>query len=115
VPDEEQCVPVVIADFIHEHIDRLETMHVLLLLQATAPRAWTVRQVSVERQSSVYSAELSLRQLNRAGLIVRSDGLFSFQPHTSELAERVASLVSIYRARPISIISLIFSGPRGPS
>lgn len=113
MPDDDSRVPDAIATFIHERIDRLETLHVLLLLQATAPRAWTVQQVSADRQSSAYSAELSLRQLGRAGLLVREDLLFRFQPRTPQLAEEVSRLVWLYQARPAAIIALIFS-PRAP-
>ena len=115
VPDEDQRVPAEVAEFVHEHIDRLETLHVLLLLHATAPRGWSIRDVSFERQSSAYSAELSLRQLSRAGLLVRDESLFRFQPHTAELAERAAWLVWWYQARPNSVITLIFSGHRRPT
>lgn len=115
VPEEDQRVPVDVIAFVHEHIDRLETLHVLLLLHATAPRAWSARDVSVERQSSAYSAEISLRQLDRAGLLARDDdGRCRFEPRTSQLAEQAAWLVWWYQARPSSVIPLIFSA-RPPS
>lgn len=110
VPDEDQRVPDIVADFVHDSIDRLETLHVLFLLHATAPRAWSIRDLSYERQSSAYSAELSLRQLTRSGVLVREEGLFRFQPQSPEIAERVASLVRLYRERPRGVIALIFSG-----
>lgn len=109
VPEEDQHLPSTVADFVHENIDRLETLQVLLLLHATAPRRWSIRDVSYERQSSAYSAELSLKQLTTAGVLVREEGLFRFQPQTSHLAERVASLVHWFQARPRWVITLIFS------
>jgi len=116
VPDEDQRVPDAVAAFVHDHIDRLETLHVLLLLHATAPRRWSIREVSLERQSSAYSAEISLRQLHRAGLLARDeDGQFRFQPETSALGDQAAWLVWWYQARPSSVIARIFSGrPRSP-
>jgi hypothetical protein len=116
VADEDQRVPGEVTSFVHEHIDRLETLHVLLLLHATAPRAWSVREVSLERQSSAYSAEISLRQLQHAGLLTRDDDeRFRFQPRTSQLLDQAAWLVWWYQARPSSVIALIFSSTRRPS
>ncbi len=114
VTAEDQGIPVEVAGFVHDHIDRLETLHVLLLLQATAPRAWSIRDVSYQRQSSAYSAEISLRQLTHAGLVVREDDLYRFQPQTPELAERAAWLVWLYQTRPNAVITLIFSGRHRP-
>lgn len=112
VTDEDQGIPVEVADFVHDHIDRLETLHVLLLLQVTAPRAWSIREVSTERQSSAYSAEISLRQLTRAGLLARDEHLFRFQPQTAELAEKAAWVVWLYQTRPNAVITVIFSSRR---
>lgn len=115
VPDEDQNLPGIVADFVHENIDRLETLHVLLLLHATSPREWSIRDLSYARQSSAYSAELSLKQLTRAGVLVREQGLFRFQPETSDLAEKVASLAHWYQTRPRWVIALIFSGHHRPT
>lgn len=115
MPDEEPRVPDPIAEFVHECIDRLETLHVLLLLHASAPRGWSIRDVSRERQSSAYSAEISLRQLTRAGLLVRENGLFRFQPQTPQFADHTARLAWWYQMRPSSVITLIFSGHRRPT
>lgn len=115
LPDQEPHVPDEVATFVHECIDRLETLHVLLLLQATAPRGWSIRDVSGERQSSAYSAEISLRQLTRAGLLVRDDSLFRFEPQTPQLAEQATRLIWWYQTRPNSVITLIFAGRPGPA
>lgn len=113
--EEDRRVPDRVEEFVREHIDRLETLHVLLLLEATAHRSWTARQVSLERQSSTYAAELALRQLGRAGLLVRDEGLFRFRPHTSERAEQAAWLVWWYQTNPHSVMRLILYGRRLPN
>ncbi len=112
LPDEDRGVPDPVVEFVHECIDRLETLHVLLLLHASAPRSWSIHDVSTQRQSSAYSAEISLRQLTRAGLLDRQDSLFRFQPRTPELAQIAAWLVWWYQTRPNALITLIFSGRR---
>lgn len=113
--DEEPKIPEAVADFIHACIDRLETLKVLLLLRATAPRLWSIGEVRNERLTSEYSAEISLRHLAKAGLLVRVEGRFRFQPQTADLAQQAAWLVWWYHARPNAVISLIFDGGRRPN
>jgi hypothetical protein len=115
--DEGWGIPDEIADLVRESIDRLETLHVLFLLQSTAPRAWSVRDVSLERRSSRYAAEISLRTLAYQGLLGRQGDDFWFAPRTAELSVRAAALADCYRTRPTSVIALIFSkrGDRGPA
>ncbi|HVV52555.1 MAG TPA: hypothetical protein VHO06_23005 [Polyangia bacterium] len=116
MPDDDWKIPELVAELVRESIDRLETLHVLFLLLSTAPRAWTVRDVSLERRSSRYAAETSLRALAEHGLLSRQDEAYRFAPRTAELAEKTAALAACYRARPTAVIALIFSGrnDRGP-
>lgn len=86
----------------------------LFLLQYTAPRRWTVREVSVERRSSRYAAEMSLRTLERHGLLSREGEGYRFAPRTDELADRIVALSECYRIRPTAVIALIFSARQGP-
>jgi hypothetical protein len=113
--DRDQRIPQGVEDFLYEHIDRLETMQVLMLLHSSAPRSWSIRQVSLERQSSTDSAEVSLRRLSRAGLLVQEEGMFRFEPLTSRLAEQAAWLVWWYQASPDSVMRLIFYGGPMPN
>ena len=109
VSDEDGLVPQDVAELVRACIDRLETLHVLLLLHATANRTWTVRDVSRERRSSVYGVEMSLRLLVEHGFLAREDDAYWFSPRTPELAERTAMLSACYRARPSAVVALIFS------
>lgn len=114
--DEAWKIPDRVAELVRDSIDRLETLHVLFLLQSTAPRAWTVREVSLERRSSRYAAEVSLRTLADHALLARQDETYRFAPRSDALAERTAALAECYRTRPTAVIALIFSGrnDRGP-
>jgi hypothetical protein len=116
LPDEAWKIPDGVASLVRDTIDRLETLHVLFLLQSTSPRAWTIRDVSAERRSSRYAAEVSLRTLADHGLLARQDEVYRFAPRTISLAERTAALAECYRTRPTAVISLIFSdrSDRGP-
>ena len=112
-PDEGSAVPAAVTELVRRSIDRLETLHVLFLLQSTAPREWTIGDVSLERRSSRYAAEMSLRALARHGLLSREGDAYRFGPQTDELARRTAALADCYRLRPAAVIALIFSR-RGP-
>ena len=108
------------AGFVRAVIDRLETLHVLFLLQSTAPKRWTVRDVSLERRSSRYAAEMSLNTLAHHGLLLREPDGYVFAPRTDELARRTAALSECYRIRPTAVIALIFGrltepGPSDPT
>ncbi len=102
-------VPPAVVELVRGSIDRLETLQVLFLLQGTAPRKWTIGDVSRERRSSRYAAEMSLRTLAHHRLLSREEDVYRFAPHTDELAEQAVALAECYRIRPAAVIALIFS------
>lgn len=107
--DEDSAVPPAVAELVRRCIDRLETLHVLFLLQSTAPKRWTVREVSLERRSSTSAAEMSLRRLAHHGLLSMEEDGYRFAARTAELADRTVALADCYRARPTAVVTLIYS------
>ena len=107
-------IPADVARLVRDCIDRLETLHVLLLLHATESRTWTIRDVSLERRSSLYGTEMSLGVLVEHGLVAREDDVYWFSARTPELASRTAALADCYRTHPTAVIALIFSGGAKP-
>lgn len=105
-------VPAAVAEFVRYSIDRLETLLVLILLHSTAPKRWTVPEVSLERRSSPSAAEMSLRRLAHHGLLSVEEEAYRFAPRTDELADRTASLAECYRTRPTAVIALIYARGR---
>ena len=97
--------------FIQECIDRLETLDVLLLLQSTRTRAWTVRQVSEEMRSSPLAVESALQTLHSRGLLEKDDDTFVFRPRSTELEEKTSRLAACYREKRTAVITTIFSRP----
>jgi len=97
--------------FIQRCIDRLETLDLLLLLQSTSGRAWTVRQLSDEMRSSVLAAESALAVLLAQGLVAKEDETYRFRPITPELEESTRRLAACYRERRTAVIAVIFSRP----
>jgi len=73
-----------------------------------------VRDVSVERRSSRYAADMALRTLAHHGLVSREEDGYRFAPCTDELSRRTLALAECYRIRPTAVIALIFSGRGDP-
>jgi hypothetical protein len=107
----ESSIPSDIAQFIRECIDRLETLDLLLLLEANAGRAWSARQLSDEMRSSPLATESALRTLLARGIIVSENSCYLFRPSEPELERKVRRLADCYRTRRTAVIALIFSKP----
>jgi hypothetical protein len=107
----EQSIPEDLAHFIRECIDRLETLDVLLLLQSTPTRAWTVRQVSDELRSAPQAVESTLQGLLGRGLLAKDGEAFVFRPSSAELEEITSRLAACYREKRTAVITAIFSKP----
>ena len=102
-------VPQDIVQFIRECVDTLGTLEILLLLQSSAGRAWTVKQISDEMRSSPLAAESSLDVLTVRGLVsLIADG-YLFRPRTADLESKTRGLAALYQERRAAVITIIFS------
>lgn len=97
--------------FIRECIDRLETLDVLVLMQADRARSWTIAELSGEMRSSSLAIETALATLNMRGLVAQANDRYSFRPHTPELESKTARLLACYRERRTAVIRFLFSAP----
>ena len=97
--------------FIQKCIDRLETLDLLLLLQSTSKRTWTIKQLSDEMRSSALATESALATLLAQGLVAKEDETSHFRPITPELEETTRRLAACYRERRTAVIAVIFSRP----
>jgi DNA-binding IclR family transcriptional regulator len=105
----ETSVPPDVAQFIRQCIDRLETLDVLLLLQATSSKDWTVQQISDEMRSSLLAAETAIATLLTHGLVSREGSGYRFRPATPGLEEQTQRLAACYRERRAAVITQIVS------
>lgn len=105
----ETSVPQDIVQFIRECVDRLETLEVLLLLQSSTGRTWTVQQMTDEMQSSPLAVESSLDVLTIRGLVSATADGYLFRPRTVELESKTQQLAALYRERRAAVITIIFS------
>ena len=108
----ESPLPEDVKQFIRGCIDRLETLEVLLLLQASGRKVWTSTEVSEQMRSSRLAIETAFAGLVSKGLIIQhaAEG-YSYQPQTPELDGAVVRLAACYREKRTAVISFIFSAP----
>jgi hypothetical protein len=109
----EPALPADVLHFIRECIDRLETLDVLLFLQAGPERVWTVPQVANEMRSSTLAISGVLETLHRRGLLSREGEGFRFRPREVALKDATARLAICYREKRTAVITAVFSQPSG--
>jgi hypothetical protein len=101
--------------FIHNTINSVEQLEVLLFLMSNPDREWSAEEVGERVRSTPESVASKLADLQAARLLtVRNDPalLYRYAPESSALAEEVAqSLDRAYRERKDTVIQLIFSRP----
>lgn len=100
--------------FIGEHIDSVEQLEVLLLLRRAAGQEWTADDVARELRIAAASAGGRLEDLERRGILARSDGkagAFRYSPQKGEVDDSVGDLAAAYAERRVTVINLIFSRP----
>jgi hypothetical protein len=108
VPDE--TLSGELQKFIAEHIESLEKLEVLLLLQKAPDAIWSVQDVYQAIQSSHLSVGRGLRELTAHGFLQQvGKDTFQYRPKTPEVAGQVDLLRTEYQTRRIRVIEGIFS------
>jgi transcriptional regulator with AAA-type ATPase domain len=96
------------------HIDSLETLETLLLLQTRTEQAWTASAVARELRMTEASAAARLGELTASRLLVTERGApakYRYSPASAEDVRSVAELAATYAQRRVSVITFIFSKP----
>jgi hypothetical protein len=98
--------------FLHQNIDSVEQLEVLLLLWRTPERGWTSEEVATAVYSHPTSVVRRLAMLLGQELLrEREPGCYQYAPRTAEVHETVTRLDHIYRERRVAVITLIASKP----
>ena len=98
--------------FLHQHIDSVEQLEVLLLLWRTPERGWTSDEVATAVYSHPSSVVRRLAMMLGQGLLrEREPGCYQYAPRTAELHTTVTRLDHMYRERRVAVITLIASKP----
>jgi hypothetical protein len=104
-------LPDNVVRFIRDHIDRLETLDVLVILSGGPSKGWSARELSVHMRSSLLAAETALERLVGSGLVAREGDAHIFRPGTKDLEEQVREVLTCYREKRTAIITEIFARP----
>lgn len=96
------------------HIDSIEKLETLLLLQARTEEAWTARTVARELRITEASSAARLAELATGRLLVAERGpptRYRYAPASDEDSRAVTELAETYAQRRVSVITFIFSRP----
>ncbi|OJT25875.1 hypothetical protein BO221_08525 [Archangium sp. Cb G35] len=107
-------LPEVVRRLIADHIDSVEQLEILLLLQQHPERSWTAESVARELRISPLSAGDRLKDMARSAILARvqgSEAEYRYAPESPDMAEAVAGLATAYSERRVTVINLIFSKP----
>ena len=105
-------LPDDVRHFLHQYIESVEQLEVLLLLWRTPERGWTSEEVAIAVYSHPSSVVRRLALLLGQGLLrEREPGCFQYAPRTVELHSAVTHLDHMYRERRVAVITLIASKP----
>ena len=103
-----------VEQFIHDNINSMEQLEVLVLLAGDPQQEWSATRVSQELRIQPESAAMRLADLHDKGILAlrQEDELqYSYKPNTGALEEAVRGLISTYEERRVTVINLIFSKP----
>ena len=105
-------LPEDVHQFLHQNIDSVEQLEVLLLLWRAPERGWTSDDVATAVYSHPSSVVRRLAMLLGQGMLrEREPGCYQYAPRTAELHNTVTRLDHIYRERRVAVITLIASKP----
>jgi len=96
--------------FIRTPVVSLWGLETLLLLRRSPALAWTADAVAAELRSSPQLCGNILERLTVAGLLVRSDTGFSYQPASAASEDLARRLERAYRYSPIAVRRAIAAG-----
>ena len=108
-------IPRDVEQFIHQYLNSVEQLEVLLLLAGNTPQEqqeWSTQEVSRELYTQPHSASLRLASLQEVGLVREAKaGHFCYSPASSDIDFTIRALGRAYRERKDSVIQLIFAQP----
>lgn len=104
-------LPDDVSRFLHQYIDSVEELEVLLLARMSPGRSWSSPEMARELYSHPSSISQRFRRLGNHGLLREtSPGVVQYALR-AELDAVVARLADMYRERRVAVISLIATKP----
>jgi hypothetical protein len=105
-------IPLPVQKFIIDHINSVEQLETLLLLQRFPTSEFTTLDVSRSLYTSEDSIYRRMEDLRAAGLVTCIDAAakrYRYSPASDEIAATVIGLAEAYQVRRVSVITMIFS------
>jgi hypothetical protein len=97
--------------FIHQHIESVAQLEVLIYVREHADHAVTPLELANTLALTAEMSSAILADLARRNLAVKQDPGFRYQVATSENDDVIESLVEYYRTHRIAVTSAIYSKP----
>jgi hypothetical protein len=105
-------LPDDVSRFLHQYIDSVEELEVLLLARISPGRSWSTSDTARELYSHPTSIAQRFKRLLGSGLLREtSPGVVQYAPRAAELDAVIARLADMYRERRVAVISLIATKP----
>jgi DNA-binding Lrp family transcriptional regulator len=108
----EEGVPDDVRSFLHEYIDSVVQLELLILLCDEKPR--TVEAVAKALRIEPGWTLEGLEKLSARGLISVTGATYHHGPSTPELEQSIRRAIEAYGQRRVSVVSLIYSRPSDP-
>lgn len=103
-----------VRQFVLRHIDSIELLSVLLLLQAHPKREWTTQSLENTIRSSPIAIGKRLNDLYSRGILLKSypnEDRHIYTPKTEEIGRIIAELAICNKLYPYRVIDLIYERP----
>ncbi len=108
-------LPAEVLSFIHQRIDSVEQLQILLLLVQDPCAQWTIERISRELRSSSASVQKRIGDLCARKVLapeaVSDTGEIRFLAFDADVDQLVRELSGIFRHRPHRVIAQIFAKP----
>ena len=114
--DSANGIPVATRRLIHDHLESVERLEILLLLFDARERTWNIREIEERIRSTPDSVQQNVAALVGQHLVAAdaaAPGKFKYQPASPELHESVVDLAIAYRMRRVAVIELIYADRHG--
>ncbi len=110
-----EIVPAEIAKFIHEKIDSVGHLELLLLLRSTPNQSWSVRGLAARLYITEQQTTELIVRLWTHSLITSKAGeppLYQYYPTSIEIRNKVDRLAELYAKYPLPLTNLIYAKPK---
>lgn len=99
-----------VRNLITERIDSVGQLEIALLLHGTPDRVWTAAQVAAELRTSAASTQEQFVTLAQRDLAAAVPGGYRYAARGA-LNDAMTELAAAYRSYPVTVVTLIYSGP----